>query len=118
MKHESFESALDAYLLHIKLQYRNWQTLAGPAEDPIAIKVKSDMLNDFYNSIRVDYGSKYVKIVSNNSVHSFIVGRDTDKFKCGDILKAASWKKPATNFIRGNILDGTFDRVSWTGADL
>ena len=58
-----------------------------------------------------------MKVVSNRSVHSFIVIKDTDKFKRGDILKAASWKKPATNFVRGNILEGTFDRVTWTGAD-
>ena len=37
------------------------------------------------------------------------------KFKAGDILKAASWKAPATNFVRGNLFEKTFDRVRWTG---
>ena len=28
----------------------------------------------------------------------------------------ASWSAPAKNFARGNILEKTFGRVSWTGA--
>jgi len=116
VKHESFESALDAYLFHIKMEYRKWKTFLGPT-DAEHERIRETMEREFYESISLDQGKKYIRIVSNNSVHSFIVINDTDKFKRGDILKAASWKKPAMNFMRGNILEGTFDRVSWTGAD-
>lgn len=62
-------------------------------------------------------GRKYIKIVhekmggTQRSVHSFIVKEATKKFGVGDVLMAASWKAPATNFARGTI----FDAETWTG---
>ena len=61
-------------------------------------------------------GRKYIKIIhakmgGQRSVHSFIVKEATKKFGVGDILMAASWKAPATNFARGTI----FDAETWTG---
>lgn len=73
------------------------------------------MFNEFKSKIRVDEGSKFIKVVTNNSVHSFIVKNDMGKFKRGDILKAASWRAPAKNFSRGNVLTGNFSNVRWTG---
>lgn len=64
---------------------------------------------------------KYLPIISvdsGTSAHSFIVVKDdpTTGFKRGDILKAASWKAPATNFIRGTIFDPTtYARITWAG---
>ena len=80
---------------------------------------KSDIaakMNEKYaNSFEVKYGSKYIKIVSNNSVTAFIVGTDKDKkFKKGDILMAAGYSAPARNKARGNILDGNYP-IQWTG---
>lgn len=65
--------------------------------------------------VEFEEGNKYVKVVSlswgSRSVHSFI-----DK-KTGDIWRAASWKAPAKNFVRGNVYDPKtyLPRVSWTG---
>jgi len=98
------------------------------------LNVPENMLNDFMDRAKRDYavtakgttfdmtyevGSTYIKMISTNwgstSVHSFIVNKDTPKFKVGDILKAASWKAPATNFSRGSIFNLDTVPVRWTG---
>ena len=40
---------------------------------------------------------------------------DDKKFKQGDILKSASWRAPARNFSRGNVLCGGFKHIKWAG---
>lgn len=65
-------------------------------------------------------GNKYDKIVKvdGNSMSSigFIVKKETAKFSVGTLLKSDSWKKPATNFARGDIFDtDTFGCLRWTG---
>jgi hypothetical protein len=66
--------------------------------------------------IEFETGSKYVKVVSisgggSRSVHCFVEKAN------GNILRAASWKSPARNFIRGNVYDQAsyINRVRWTG---
>lgn len=65
-----------------------------------------------------EFGTKYVKIISQSmrnssrSSHSYVVIGDQGKFKHGDILKSASWKAPAKNFSRGNVLTGNFEHIS------
>ena len=73
-------------------------------------------IDEFNDGLRYEEGSKYIKVIIDHSVHSFIVKQDGGKFRRGDILKAASWAAPAKNFARGNVLDGTLDRIRWTGA--
>ena len=92
-------------------------------------KMKTAMIEDYKNQMsmldgtkfaegfEVKYGSKYIKLLTNNGdrVTAFIVGVDTDKkFKKGDILKPAGWAVPARNAARGNILDGGY-KINWTG---
>lgn len=81
-------------------------------------KVQQDMCAEYDASLRVEEGRKYIKVIEQRSVHSFIVKQDDVKrgWRAGDILKSASWNAPATNFTRGNILEGDFSRVRWTGA--
>ena len=70
---------------------------------------------------KVDFipGSKYIKVAvgtnSSRSSHSFIVVKPDAKFKFGDILKSATWKAPAKNFARGNVLEGNFKHIRWCG---
>jgi hypothetical protein len=75
-----------------------------------------EMVDSF--QVSFDEGRKYIKIVTssggNTSAHSFIVKEDHGKFKAGDILMASSWKAPATNFARGNVLEGRY-KARWTG---
>lgn len=109
-----------SYLEHIVADYDRW-TNQSIAQDPITKRIREQMFNEFKTNIRIDEGSKFFKIVTNGgggsggSCHSFIVKNDMGKFKRGDILKAASWRAPAKNFSRGNVLTGNFSNVRWTG---
>jgi len=91
-------------------------------------KVQAGHNKDDYQHLSVEFGSTYAKIVSHTgycspservarSVYGFIVLKDTKKFKTGDILKAATWKAPATNFARGHIDQGANQNCfkHWTG---
>lgn len=113
---DNFEDQLSHYCNHIMTDYCNWQKNTCNINDPISIKVRDEMNAKFCNSVRVERGSKYLKIVAGGSAHSFVVLKADVKFKVGDILKAATFKAPATNFSRGNMLTGDFSRVTWTGA--
>jgi len=108
----AFAAPLTKYLEYIRQDYRNWQGRFDAKNDTI----RQEMLAEFEAGVRYEVGSKFIKVITGGSVHSFIVREDDGKFKRGDILKAASWRAPAKNFARGNILNGTLDRVRWTGA--
>ena len=99
---------LDKYLEAIKADYANW--MAADTD------IRKKMVQEFNESVRVDEGSKYLKVVRSGGVHSFICKEDMGKFKKGDILKAASWAAPAKNFARGNLIEGDFSKIRWTGA--
>jgi hypothetical protein len=66
--------------------------------------------------VEFDEGKKYVKVVSisgggSRSVFCFVEKEN------GNIWRAASWKAPARNFVRGNVFDQASyaDRIRWTG---
>lgn len=102
------ELAVNKYMDHIRGDYCGWnknETAVG-----------ADMREKFIKSVRYEVGSKYIKVISGTSVHSFIV-LTPGKFAVGSVLKAASWAAPATNFVRANIFDGNFMRITWTGAN-
>ena len=96
--------------------YSRWQD-TGNKLDGASEKsdIQKNMLMDYIDGIEIKEGSKYIKVISRNSVWGFIVATDKDKkFKQGDILKAAGWAAPARNAARGNILEGNYT-VRWTG---
>lgn len=106
------EAEVQKYLDLIKADYLSWNSRGE--KDPIQKKIADEMVAEFNANLRVDVGNKYIKVVSRNSVHSFILKEDDKQFKKGDVLKAASWAAPARNFSRGNILKGTV-KPTWTG---
>jgi hypothetical protein len=107
-----FDMALADLMDHIKADYINWW---GDHKDEPTVQ---QMIAG--RSIRFERGRTYLKVISQDTsscVHSFIVLKPTKGFKFGDILKAAGWSAPATNFARGNVLEPEtyVNRVSWTG---
>lgn len=103
------------YAEHIKSDYIKWW---GAKADQAHVQ---EMIANF--KVTFEPGSSYIKVVKSDadgthaSVHSFIVNK-AKTFPLGAILKSASWKAPATNFSRGNLLDrNTWGRVTWTGAN-
>ena len=77
-------------------------------------EVRDNMYNEYKNSFKIANGQKYIKVTNDGSVKAFIVKKDNSKFKTGDILKPASWKAPAMNSARGNVLSGNYS-IQWTG---
>lgn len=63
-----------------------------------------------YEPLKVERGSKYIKLVDNTSAWGFVSMVDgLNKgvpVKKGDLLKPASWNSPAKH-SRGNIFEGT-----------
>jgi hypothetical protein len=71
-----------------------------------------------------ELGRKYIHVIMHHvgqfsigqrSSHSWIMINDDKQFKQGDILKSASWKAPARNFSRGNVLCGGYKHIKWAG---
>lgn len=110
----NLETALAAYTKHLSDDFDHWSK-------PSEFRQKHVWL--------AEPGRSYIKIVQNyasasgrhegGSAHSFIVLKSPKgkNFQFGDILMAASYKAPATNFARGNIFDydSYKSRARWSG---
>ncbi len=82
---------------------------------PTDSEIRINMNEEYVDGLTFKRGSKYIKVISGDSVSSFIVATENDKkFKKGDILKPAGWAAPARNAPRGNVLDGGYP-INWTG---
>lgn len=56
-------------------------------------------------SYSVEVGRKFARLIQNDSQRSVIGFINLEN---GDLHKAASWKQPAKNFVRGNAIRGDF----------
>lgn len=108
------ETALNTLLDKIRADYYAY-TLRGRNEADLS-DTNRKMIAEFNNSLSYTDGQKYIKIIRENSVWGFVVKVADDKFKAGDILKAASWAAPAKNKARGNIFNDGY-KTPWTGAE-
>lgn len=109
----NYETGLKALVEYIVEDYAIWSVRSfGPESSAETC----DRAQEFRSELRIESGRSYDKVIKGGSVWGFIVKSDKDKkFKKGDILKAASWKAPARNVARGNIMDEDFSWVRWTG---
>ena len=73
-----------------------------------------EQLAEWDSKTQIKMGRKYFKVIQDRSAFAFIVREDFDKFKKGDVLKPASYNRPALNSPRGNVLDGNYF-IAWTG---
>jgi len=96
MKNEAFEAALAAFL--------------------VAAQALCDASGSYsYTKLSMQYGRRYVRIVAERSGQQSVWGFvDTTN---GNVLKAASWKAPATKYARGCIYDENrgCGRARWMG---
>jgi hypothetical protein len=107
---QDLNKAIDNYVSLIKADYVRWHDHTDAGID----EIHQSMIAKFNSGISIKAGRRYIKIIADRSVHSFVLVDDFGKFKKGDILKAASFSTPATNFSRGNVFNIT--EVRWTGA--
>jgi len=108
---EAYPHQIKKLVAAIVADYRRWSTASFEANgydtDRLDIKIE-----EFEAAIEVSEGSKYIRIDTESSVWGFI-NKGNDKFKVGDILKAAGYRGPALNKARGNIFESY--SVAWTG---
>jgi hypothetical protein len=106
---ENIEKLLEA----IVADYYNWQTANGTRQQT---GTQKEMYEEFAQCLQLLKGRKYYKIVGKRGVWGFIQIKNDNKFKAGDILKAAGWAAPVRNFARGNVIEEQISHVQWTGA--
>jgi len=116
MKLIDINTAVEVLVEAIKTDYRGYMdTYAGSWNGKGEMNAYQEkMVADFENSFEVSEGAKYIKIKQKRGgVWGFVAKHDDDKFKAGDILKAASYSAPARNTARGNVFTGY--TVQWAG---
>lgn len=109
---KTFAEATQDYLAYIKADYAAYSLRGVKEGDTFSAEYHKKAVEQF--QLSVTSGPKYSRVVVSDPgrrVHSFL---DKD----GNIWKAAGWKAPALNFIRGNIFkpETWVGRVQWTSA--
>ena len=113
---QGIKNLIDACIV----DYIKWETqsiqysIDHHGRDGDWLKVSDDMIAKYCGSFVTKEGKKYIKVIRGHSVHAFIVNTEDDaKFAFGDVLKPASWSRPARNAARGNVF-GNYP-INWTG---
>ena len=104
------EKQIEKLIEAIADDYRRWNTASKKAND-FSFDVE-EKVAEFKANIEVKKGRKFIKILTERSVWGFI-NLTHERFREGDLLKAASYNAPALNRPRGNIFENY--SVAWTG---
>lgn len=117
------QEAVTEVAFAMEQNYADWcQSCADAQDDGVLSDYRKQSIADF--KITVEEGNKYYKLMKTNaggtskSVNGFICKVDNPKkgFQAGDLLKAAGYNSPATNFTRGSAFDPkTWGSIRWTG---
>ena len=117
---DALKQAVDTVIATMKQDYINWST--GNGKKPLS-GYHQEVVDNW--KIEIHEGQKYIKLVKKDhkssfgggSVNGFIVKKATKGFVEGDMLKAASYNQPATNFARGNVFEDANNATvaRWTG---
>ena len=110
-KAENIYEGISNMMLGAKKDYEQMSTSYGKKE---LEGYSKEQVDNWDNKTKVSMGKKYIKIVQGNSVFAFVMKEDSGRFKKGDVLKPASWRAPALNQARGNVLTGNYP-IEWTG---
>ena len=106
-------AGVEALVTHLYQDYANWINLCNSSKD-----IKDKMIAETSFHVNTD-GRNYWRVEkwdgSQRCSIGFVVAKPTKGFQSGDLLKSASWKAPATNFIRGSVLTRDFSQCSWAG---
>ena len=114
--------------LHHQFLIEQTQELLAIMQDQLHAKYEHAKNIEYF----FEEGRNYIKLLKHDTalenpsstVVGFIVkkspkaidNKTNEKFKIGDMLMAAGYNAPATNFARGNILEGyNKAAVRWTG---
>ena len=111
---QMYDSAVDNLLKGIGNSYANWNKgLDSPNTDKAKNRV-----NQFRDSLKINPGRKFDKVIEKNRVWGFVAKTDGVlkgvAYNVGDVFKAASWRAPA-KWARGSIFDTNNNWYSWTG---
>ncbi len=111
---QMYDSAVDNLLDGIGNSYANWNKASdSPNSDRARNRV-----NEFRDSLKINPGRKFDKVIEKNRVWGFVAKTDGKlkgiPYNVGDVFKAASWRAPAKH-VRGSIFDTNTDWFTWTG---
>jgi len=108
---EELKAKLDILLDAIAKDYERW-TIKSFKANGYDMDRGEAKIKEFRDALEVKVGRKFIKILSERSVWGF-VNLTHERFREGDILKAAGYNAPALNRPRGNVFEDY--SVAWTG---
>ena len=112
-----FNQAVDNLLVGIGDDYTRWSSPLKTDEQNM-VDIKTRMIGEFKDGIRLKNGQKYIKVITGTSVWGFIAKSDGVHkgipYRRGDVFKAAGWRAPAKH-VRGSIFDDSSSWYHWTG---
>ena len=94
-----------------KMDYEMWSMRSDKG---ILSDYSKREIDEWDSKVKVMQGKKFIKVIKENGVFAFVMKEDSGRFKKGDVLKPASWRAPALNQARGNVLRGNYP-IEWTG---